>query len=228
MSNGKQPGGSREVLQSVYVARTVETEQKKFGSFLKNFGRQLGSGAAINNIGSTHLTFLESQSVKPTFYSYGYSHTEVLLFTRGLQRYLDKGGHSRAALRVCPADLQRPLRWMGSSTKGKLAVDIEPSEQLTDARGRIDEYILGQFGVAPESKGFDPHITIGTVQRDRIDESARDDPNTLLPSGLLVPHWITLNGLEVYLGRIHQQGGSSPSAPLSASAHIAQELAHEA
>ncbi len=216
-----------ENLKSVYVARTVESKQKGFDSFLKALGRGMMSGAAIRNIGSTHLTFLESAAVKPTFYNYGYTGAEVVCFTLGLQRYLDKAGHTRHPLRVTPKDMKAPLRWMGSWTKGKLAFDVEPSDQLLDARGRIEDYVLGQFGKALDSENFDPHITIGTVQRKRIIGEARQDPNALLPQGIVVPHWTALNGLEVYLGRIHQQVSSSPDMPQSAAEHIAAELALE-
>ncbi|HVW23243.1 MAG TPA: hypothetical protein VHB51_02040 [Candidatus Saccharimonadales bacterium] len=209
-------------LKSVYVARTVETSQKKFNTFVRLFGKHLGGLAAIKSTASMHLTFLESRGVKDKFHAYGYTPREVQAFKTGLERHLTKGGHAREALKV-QTDSDAPLLWVGFSRIGKLAVNIQPSEQLIDARGRTEAFLINQLGVLPDLTPFTPHITIGKINRVLLTREIKNDPSLLLPEDLAVPASVTLNGLEVFLGRIHS-GQYEPRVP-PVSAEVAQQLA---
>lgn len=103
-------------------------------------------------------------------------------------------------MRVEP-DKDRPLTWVPGS---QLAINVKKTEQLEDQRGRAEEYLKSQFGVLPDLRAFKPHITVATVEKGSLPGEICSDPNALLSGYDVAPPKITLNGLEVYLGRIHQ------------------------
>lgn len=196
----------RQRMPKIYAARTAP-DQKRLETFTKGVRSHLGRAATVLGPARMHMTFMESYGLKQTFRQYGYTPNEVIAFASGLMRYLDKGEHARAIrARIDPDE---PLRWM--TRRGSvhiLALNFLRSEQLTDGRGRIDEYLVNQFGVLPPHKTFEPHMTLGAISCAYVTREMYEDPILLLPSYSRIPHHVALNGLHVYLGRIH--GGECP------------------
>lgn len=190
-------------LKRVYAARTTETSQPRFESFLKDFGKRLGFLTTVHNIASTHVTLLESHGVKSCFYDFGFSPQDVRQFSQDMQRQIDKVHRSRSPIRV-KVDPEQPFHAVIAQTRGKLALSVA-SEQLQEERGIIEAKLTDEFGTLPEMHPFDPHITIGRIAMGYLQQNAGLDPNSLIPEDLAVPTSVTLNGLSVYLGGIHHR-----------------------
>ncbi|MGH7239992.1 MAG: hypothetical protein ACREHG_07990 [Candidatus Saccharimonadales bacterium] len=188
-------------LKGVYVARTTETSQPRFESFLKNFGKSLGFLTTVRNIASTHVTLLESRGVKSRFYDSGFTPQDVRQFSVDMQRQIDKVRRSHSPIRV-QVDPEQPFHVGIAQTRGKLALSVA-SEQLQEERGIIEAKLTDEFGTLPEMNQFDPHITIGRISTGYLNRHEDLDPNSLIPDGLTVPSSVALNGLSVYLGGIH-------------------------
>lgn len=183
-------------LKNVYVARTVQERQKPLERFLNKTAHHLGSAAAINALGSTHLTFLQSQGVTSRFRTLGYTPDDVRTFRGELDGYLKEtvAVHDPTVT----VDPEQPLRWIAGNM---LALDIVPEAPLIAAREAIEAFLTERFGELPDLREFEPHITIGTVWRDITARELRD-PCEVLPLDLHIPARVALNGLEVYIGRI--------------------------
>lgn len=209
-------------LKGVYAARTTETPQPKFEYFLRRFGKSLAAAATVRDIASTHITLLESLGVKDQFYSFGFDPQDVKSFSRRMQQRIDKSGHNKSPMKV-KTDPEEPLRWVGcigldsepiQTSDGqylrphKLAVGLVLDDRLQDQRGIIEEGLTEEFGELPEMRRFSPHITIGNIHWPWREQYCQQEAVDLLPKNLAVPKTIALNGLAVYLDRIHGPHGA--------------------
>jgi hypothetical protein len=189
-------------LRDIYVARTVETAQPRFSNFLDLAGRQLGRIGMMNAPGSTHLTFIESApSVKRQFRQQAYTARDVRSFSGELQQHLDSSYLEPDQTIEVFVDTERPLEWRGKHND-KLALSILLDDRLREEREHAVGFFATKFGTIPELKPFDPHITIGSVDRSSISPEARSNPGLLVAEGLTMPTRIVLNGLMVYLDNI--------------------------
>lgn len=208
-------------LEGVFVARTTRVPQPELEYFLNSFARSIGIVATIKTAASTHVTLLESCGVNQQFYNRGFTSREVHLFSRHMQRKIDRAGHSRTPL-VAKTDLRRPLRWVGAvdldckpnlladgtpQKPYKLAVGLKLDERLRDQRGVIEDCLKEEFGKLPKIRRFSPHVTFGKILTPFREEYYDTDPLELIPSNLSVPDSIALNGLAVYLDTIHKPSG---------------------
>lgn len=206
-------------LKGVYAARTTEASQPRLEFFLKRLAKHLGAAATVRHIASTHVTLLESFGVKDQFYNYDFTAHDVRLFSKRMQRRIDKSGSNQSHLSV-RVDPHEPLRWVGcvgvnsEPTIGpdgkalkpyKFAIGLASDQRLDDQRGIIEEGLKEEFGELPEMRLFSPHITIGTIERPWREQYCENEATALLPPGLSVPRAVALNGLAVYLDRIHER-----------------------
>ena len=198
------PGGHSGNIKPVYVARTVETSQYPFNAFLKTAALHLGKTGIIKKRSETHMTYLGAGGVRERMRAYGYGPAQVIAFSHGLQAFLDKRDHSNTNVRV-EVDPQEPLVWMNKHCgRGQLAVKLLAAEGLLTSRESIEAYLLNQLGVMPKIRTFEPHITIGSLSLAELTKETRREPSALLSEyDLNMPHWIAMNGLMVYTGRIH-------------------------
>lgn len=205
-------------LKGVYAARTTEASPQRFDYFLKRLAKHLGTVATVRNIASTHVTLLESLGVKDQFYDYDYTAKDVRAFSRKMQRRIDKSGHSKSPMKV-RVDPAEPLRWVGCVDIDsrpiplpdggylqpyKLAVNLILGERLQDQRGIIEAALTEEFGELPKMRPFSPHITIGSINRPWREQYCGQEVADLLPNNLVPPRLIAMNGLAVYLDKIHE------------------------
>lgn len=213
-------------IKSVYVARTTKLPQPEFEYFLSRLRRRLRQRAIIKRTERTHVTFLESYGVRSAFEESGATQEDVEDFSADLSTRLHRAGHYavEASERVNP---DSPLIWTRSSSDiTTVALNLLPSERILDQRGIIEEAVNEKFGEPPRVRPFCPHISIGLLVSGWLpnnlselsDGGSYDDFYSLsvltnpeservdkqvLSSKLLPPSEITLNGLSVFIGRIH-------------------------
>ncbi|HSH18770.1 MAG TPA: hypothetical protein VK978_05300 [Candidatus Saccharimonadales bacterium] len=193
-------------LKNVYVARTVETPQPKYGQFLERAARlvrySIGNIAVIRTAASTHITYLETKGVKNKFRQEGFSGSDVRAFRADLEQHIKSSGNLSATYaRTVKIDRAQPLVWKGVS-KNKIALNVVADDSLLSERATIEEFLENRFGSVPAMRSFDPHITIGEAHTAALSWDQRRDPIRLISRDVQFPKEIALNGLMAFLGRI--------------------------
>lgn len=189
----------RQLPRTMYVARVVEQRQPPFNTFLSQVRRCLGHAATIKTIDSTHVTLLDSSPARHGFNRLGYTPSDVRQFSNELQQYLDN--ELQPGDRDVSIDPEQTFVWMGRQCC-KLALRLVQDEVLDQERQLIKEFLAAHFSRPPKLLPFEPHITIGQVNHNLISKAAQRNPDALLPSDILIPEQVTLNGLVVYLDYI--------------------------
>lgn len=205
-------------LKGVYAARTVEAPQPRFDFFLNRLAKNLGIVATVRTAASTHVTLLESCGVKDLFYDLDFTARDVRQFSRRMQKRIDRAGHYRSPMRA-RVNPDEPLRWVGYPPPGAeqsistnvgpgylastLALGLVLDERLKDQRGIIEGGLVEEFGELPPIRDFSPHISIASIRKPWRDQFCQQEASDLLPRSLSLPRSIALNGLAVYLDKIH-------------------------
>lgn len=192
-----EEGGEKEL----FVVRTIAKGETGLERFSSDLAWNLGPNASIKTVGSMYLQLLGN--MRPTLLAHHVTAKDLRGLKLGLEcRFIAELSSSHAS--NVGVDEKNPLILLGAA-RNRLALNITPTEDLMAQRRIGAEFIRERFGSVPmqEDTGFS--IVLGKLDGDVV-HRARNDIMCLLEQegqALVPPKEISVNGLEVMLGRVH-------------------------
>lgn len=192
-----EEGGEKEL----FVVRTIAKGETGLERFSSDLAWNLGPNASIKTVGSMYLQLLGN--MRPTLLAHHVTAKDLRGLKLGLEeRFL--AGLSPDHAGNIEVDKEKPFLLLGTA-RNRLALNVLPSDDLMAQRRIGAEFIREKFGSVPvqEDTGFS--IVLGKLDGD-VAYRARNDIMCLLEQegqALVPPKEISVNGLEVMLGRVH-------------------------
>lgn len=201
--NTKPESGSNHNPQTIYVARTIRRNERRLHRFNKDLATGLGRTASIKAVESMHVTFMSTHWIRNMLRGIYSTRPEMRALAAGLEKELISAT-GRTEI-VATVDAERPLAALGKNGN-LLGLMLIADPVLTEQRAVIDNYFVRLLGVEmPHMVPFMPHITLGKVYDPAAVETLQRQPGLLVPDMAVMPRTVALNGIECFLGRIHDQ-----------------------
>ncbi len=201
--NRNPENGTYDHAPTLYVARTIRRNERRLHRFSTALARKLGQEASIKTVESMHVTFMSSHWLRNLLRDRYSTRPEMRGLAGELEKELaDATGKSEITVRV---DRDVPLAPMGKY-RDLLGLILVADPVLLEQRRVIEDYFSTLLKKKfPPTVPFMPHITLGKVYDPVTVGILQHDVLSLAPDDVAIPKEIALNGIECFLGRIHEQ-----------------------
>lgn len=196
----KSPACQNGGIKELFVARTIAKNEKGLDRFARSLAWNLGSfDAEIKTIESMHLVVLGG--IGGILSRLCLSAKQLREFSNGLDQYITQELGTTYST-VVTVDEEKPLIAVGDR-QNKIALHICSDENLRMQRSVVYAYAAAHLGEFPQLEQMPFWIEIGRINHRPLYYLRNGQVERLVNEQVILPSEISLNGLSVYMGRVH-------------------------